>query len=130
MGNPLPSTANANAALTAWTASAAYAQLHTGNPGAAGTASISSVTSRSAVTWGTASGGTIIASSPPSWASWAGTDGEKVLWLSFWSLASGGVFQFSQPLDPPPGTSSPGAVMHTGNTLSLTALQVSLPVAA
>ena len=37
-------------------------QMHTGAPGASGTANVSSVTTREAVTWGSASGGSVAAS--------------------------------------------------------------------
>lgn len=130
MGTATPSTANANAALTTWTASAAWVQLHTGAPGASGTANVSSVTTRMAVTWNAPVSGTITAGNSPQWTGWAGADGEAVTWLSFWSQASGGTFEFSMPLDPPASGASAGAVMHNQNTLTLSSLQVTVPAAA
>lgn len=130
MGTAAPSTANANAALATWTASAGWVQLHTGAPGPSGLANVSSVTTRQAVTWGSPAGGSILASSTPQWTAWAGTDGEKVTYLSFWSAASSGTFQFSMPLDSPGAQASPGAVMHANNTLSLSQLSVTVPAAS
>lgn len=125
-----PADANANSALTTWVTSALYVQLHTGPPGAAGTANQSSVTTRPSVTWGTAAGGVITASNQPTWTSWAGTNGEKVTDLSFWSQASGGAFQFSMAMQPPQAGVAPGAVMNTGDTLTLANLSVVIPEAA
>ena len=50
-----PSAAGADAMLTALVADAAWVQLHTGDPGTAGTSNVSSVTTRESVTWGSAS---------------------------------------------------------------------------
>lgn len=75
-----------------------YVQLHTGTPGAAGTASISSVTTREQVTWTAASGGVLAESNTPTWSSWAGSNGEVVTDISIWSAASSGTFYFSTPL--------------------------------
>ena len=63
-------------------------QMHTGAPGAAGTGNVSSVTTREAVTWGSASGGSVAASNEPEWTNWAGTDPETVTGLSFWSAST------------------------------------------
>ncbi len=64
------------AAFTAPAAS--YIQLHTGDPGAAGTASVSSYTTRTAVTWAAAAGGSKSISAPVTvTASWSGTNMER-----------------------------------------------------
>src|SRR5258708_37543974 len=42
---------------TAFTAPSTFVQLHTGEPGAAGTSNVSSVTTRPAITWAAASAG-------------------------------------------------------------------------
>ena len=116
--------ANANAALTTWTASASNAQLHTGPPGAAGTGNVSSVTTRPAVTWAAPSGGSVAANGTlPSWNSWAGTNGEVDTDISLWSAPSAGTFEFSAPLSAP-------VTMDTGDSLALTSITVTIPIAS
>jgi hypothetical protein len=118
------STAVADAALTTITGTdAAYVQLHTGAPGANGTSNVSSVTTREAVTWGSASAGSIAASNQPEWTSWAGTNAEVDTDISFWSLSSSGTFGFSMQL-------SSSVTMDTGDSLTLTAISVTLPTAS
>lgn len=117
------SAAGANTALTAWAANALYVQLHTGAPGAAGTANVSSTTTREAVTWGSASGGVITASNSPAWPSWAGTANEVVTDISFWSGPTGGTFEGSMPL-------ASAVTMALTDTLTLTPLSVTFPVAS
>lgn len=117
-------TAASAASLSALVASALYVQLHTGSPGAAGTANTSSVTTRQAVTWAAPAAGSVAASNVPAWPNWAGTSGEQVTDVSFWDAPSGGNFQFSAQL-------SPAQTVHTGDQVNLTALAVAaLPGAA
>lgn len=119
------STANANlAAAAAVGTNAAFAQLHTANPGSAGTTSVSSVTTRPAVTWGSASGGVVSANGTlPSWTSWAGTNAEVVTYISLWSASSSGTFGLSAQL----GSS---VTMNTGDSLTLTSISVTIPTAS
>lgn len=117
------SVADADAALTTAVANALFVQLHTGAPGAAGTSNVSSTTTREAVTWGTPASGSVSATNQPAWPAWAGTPGEVVTHISFWSLATGGAFQFSTPI-------APSETMNTGDTLTMTALAVAFPVAS
>jgi type IV secretory pathway TrbL component len=105
------------------TASAAYIGLNTGDPGANGTSNASSTTTREAVTWGSASAGVISASNQPEWTSWAGTNGETVTDISFWSLATSGTFELSMQL-------SSSVVMDTGDSLTLTSISITLPTAS
>jgi len=103
-----------------------FVQLHTGDPGASGTANVSSVTTRPSLNFGAASGGSQSASGSPvaSWASWAGTNGEVVTHISVWSASSAGTFYYSAAL-------TASKTVNTGDTLNLTALTVSLtPIAA
>lgn len=101
-----------------------YIGLNTGAPGAAGTSNTSSVTTREAVTWGAASAGSISESNTPTWASWAGTNGEVVTDITCWDASSSGNFLFSAQL-------SSSVTMDTGDTLELTTLTVSFtPIAA
>lgn len=118
------STLNADTALNSWTTSAVFAQLHTGDPGTAGTSAVSSTTTREAVAWATAaSAGSISATTTPSWPSWAGTNGEVVTDVSFWSASTSGIFQFSITL-------SASATMATTDTLSITPITLTLPTAS
>ena len=101
-------------------------KLHTGNPGAAGTANASSVTTRPAITFGAQSAGTIASSNGPQWTAWAGTNGEVVTHISLWDATSAGNFLCSIAL-------TASKTMGTGDTLTLTsgATTVSLtPIAA
>lgn len=106
-------------------AAGSFIQIHTGDPGASGTTAVSSVTTRPAATWAAASAGSkAITSTFPSWASWAGTNGEVVTHVSDWSASSAGTFYFSAVL-----TSS--KTVNTGDTLTLGSLSISLsPLAA
>lgn len=119
------STANANLALNAAVGTnAAFAQLHTGAPGSAGTTAVASVTTRPAVTWASASGASVAANGTlPSWTSWAGTNGQVITDLSFWSASSAGTFGLSAPL----GSS---VTMNTGDSLTLTSVTVTIPTAS
>ncbi len=115
--------ANANAALSTMIGSANDVQLHTGAPGAAGTANPSSVTARQAVTWAAPSGGVVSASSEPAWTAWAGTNGEVDTGLSFWSAGSGGTFELSMPMDA-------SVTMDIGDSLTLTSISITIPTAS
>lgn len=110
---------------TAFTAPAASAiKLHTGDPGSAGTANASSVTTRPTVTWSAASAGSKAMSNTPSWASWAGTNGEVVTHISGWDATSAGNFLFSAAL-------TASKTVNTGDTLNLTSLTFAFtPIAA
>jgi hypothetical protein len=101
-----------------------YVQLHTGAPGASGTSNVSSVTTRMLVTFNAASAGAMSESNTPSWATWAGTNGEVVTDISVWSASTSGTFYFSVQL-------SSSATMVTGATLNITAFTFTLtPIAA
>ena len=119
------STTVANAALNNIVGTDANnVQLHTGPPGSAGTANVSSVTTRPAVTWASASGGSVAANGTlPSWTSWAGTNGEVDTDVSFWSASTSGTFGFSCAL-------SSSVTMNTGDSLTLTSITVSIPTAS
>jgi hypothetical protein len=110
------------------TTTSIYVQLHTGDPGTAGTGSVSSVTTREAVTWASPLivGGTIAtanASNQPEWTSWAGTSPEVDTDISFWNAITSGVFNMSMPL-------SSSVTMNTGDSLTLTSISVSIPTAS
>lgn len=123
MADGLSSTV-ANAALNNMVGTdAAFVQLHTGAPGSAGTSNVSSVTTREAQTWGSASAGSVAATGTPTWSSWAGTSPEVVTDISHWSAASSGTFGHSVQL-------TASITMHTGDTLEITSDTISLPTAS
>ena len=101
-----------------------FVQLHTGDPGASGTANVSSVTTRPALNFGAASAGSQAISGTPSWASWAGTNGEVVTHISVWGASSAGTFYYSAAL-------TASKTINTGDTLNLNTLTVAItPIAA
>lgn len=103
---------------------ALYAQLHTGDPGASGTANVSSTTARQVMAFGAAASGSMSLSTVPAWTSWAGTNGEVVTDVSCWSASSAGTFYFSTQL-------SASKTLNTGDSVSVTSWTVSLaPLAA
>jgi hypothetical protein len=67
-----------------------HVQLHTGSPGASGTANIAtgSGATRQAVSWAAESGGIIVASTSVVWSVVAGT----YTHVSFWTALTGGTF--------------------------------------
>jgi alkylhydroperoxidase family enzyme len=78
---------------------ASYIQLHTGDPGSGGSSNISSVSTRVALTWSAASGGSkSITASTTITASWAGTSPETLTHVSYWSAVTGGTFVVSDQL--------------------------------
>lgn len=102
-----------------------FVQLHTADPGSAGTTAVSSTTTRVAVNFGAASAGSQSAiATLPSWTSWAGTNGEVVTHISVWGASSAGTFYYSAAL-------AASKTVNTGDTLNLSSLSVSLtPLAA
>jgi hypothetical protein len=118
------SAANADLMLAAGVGSNANdVQLHTGAPGANGTANVSSTATRQSVAWGSPSAGSVAASSQPEWASWAGTNGEVDTDISFWSASTSGTFGCSMALSSP-------VTMDTGDSLTLTEITVTIPTAS
>ena len=108
---------------TAFTApSAVYVQLHTGAPGAAGTANVSSVTTRPAATFSAASSGVLSLSNTPTWSAWGGS-AETLTGISFWDAASGGNFLWS-------ASFASGVAMVSGATLTLTSSSLTLTLAS
>lgn len=112
-------------AATAFTApSNTYVQLHTGDPGSAGTANVVSPDpTRKLITWSAAASGSKAMSGTLSWTSWAsGT--ETLTHISVWDASSAGNFLFSGAL----GTSR---TVNDGDTFNLTSLSIAFtPVAA
>lgn len=129
----LSTTATANAWLNTLRGTSAatftgvttmFVQLHTGDPGASGTANVSSTTTREAVNFNAASAGSQTITGTTQWTSWAGSNGEVVSHISTWGSSTLGTFYYSAALTTP-------KTVNTGDTLTLTTLTVSLtPLAA
>ena len=108
---------------TAFTAPAgAFAELHLGDPGVNGTSNPSTETSRKAITYGAASGGSKAMSNTPSWSWVQGT--ETISHLAIWDASTAGNFLFSILL-------TAAKQVANGDTLNITSLSVSFtPLAA
>ena len=78
---------------TAYSAANVYVKLHTGDPGANGTANAATETTRKEVTFAAASGGTIASDAAVTWTNIAGS--EDASYFTAWDNASAGNFLFS-----------------------------------
>lgn len=96
-----------------------YVQLHTANPGTAGTTSVSSTTTRQTITFTAATTGVLNSSSSPSWTNWAGTNGEVVSHVSFWDASTVGNFLWSAAL-------SANKTINTGDTFTLSSASLTI----
>lgn len=133
MTTGLASTATANAFLTVFRGggnSAAFSavttpfvQIHTADPGAAGTTGVSAgSTTRNAVAFAAASAGSMSLSSLSAWTN--GGTSETISHLGIWGAATTGTFYWSGAL------TTPQAWVST-NTLTITTLTLSItPIAA
>lgn len=103
---------------TAFTAPASLnAQLHVGDPGAAGTANQSAVTTRQVVTVSASAGGSNLAlSNAPAFSM---TATETISHVSFWDTISGGLFLFSIP-------ANVAQAVNSGDTVNLNSLSIGL----
>ena len=108
---------------SAFTAPAAFwVQLHTGDPGAAGTSNQSAVTTRQQVTWSAASAGSKSQSASPT--AWSMTATETIAYVSFWDASTAGNFLGSAAV-----TTSRSVV--NGDTITLNTLTIAFtPIAA
>jgi hypothetical protein len=110
-------------AFTAPTTTAAKLHTNVGDPGAAGTSNASSVTTRNALSWSAAAGGSKAISASSSWTSWAGSS-ETLAYISVWDSTTAGNFLFSASLTTPKAVTS-------GDTFTLSSLTFALtPLAA
>lgn len=101
-----------------------FVQLHTADPGAAGTTAVSSTTTRQAVNFAAASAGSQALTGTTAWTTWAGTNGEVVTHISVWGASTAGTFYYSVAL-------TASKTVNTGDTLTLTTLTVAVaPLAA
>lgn len=78
---------------TAYSAANVYVKLHTGDPGANGTANAATETTRQEVTFAAASGGAIASDAAVTWTNIAGS--EDASYFTAWDNASAGNFLFS-----------------------------------
>ena len=78
---------------TAYSAANVYVKLHTGDPGANGTANAATETTRKEVTFVAASGGAIASDAAVTWTNIAGS--EDASYFTAWDNASAGNFLFS-----------------------------------
>lgn len=108
----------------AWTQpSAFWIQLHTGDPGAAGTANVATETTRKQPTISAASGGAITNSASVSWTSYPAA--ETISHVSYWDASTSGTFLGSAAL-----TNSRTPALGDTLTLNTGDLDLTLPVAA
>lgn len=119
--------AQANAYLNVYRNTAAsaiatvFVQLHTGDPGAAGTANVSALTTRNQITWSAASAGSMALSTLSSFSM---TTSETISHVSLWTASSAGTFLQSCAL-----TASVPVI--NGSTLSFSAFTLAYtPLAA
>lgn len=85
--------AQANTALDAIRTDTPFIQLHVGDPGAAGTANVATETTRKAVTFGAASGGSMTNTAQVQWTNIAGS--QDATHFSVFNASSAGTFKFS-----------------------------------
>ena len=98
-----------------------FVQLHTADPGAAGTTAISAVTTRNALTLNAASGGSCRLSTL---ASYSMTATETISHVSLWTASSAGTFLAS-------GALTASKAVNNGDTLTFNSFTLSFtPIAA
>ncbi|MER6534688.1 hypothetical protein ABT215_12935 [Streptomyces sp900105755] len=120
--NTLRTTGNGGAAYSA--VAGAFVQLHTGDPGAAGTSNVSvgSATRNSFVFSSSSSGSALSLGTPPS--AWTnGGTSETLTHISVWTASSAGTFLFSAAL-------TASKAWASADTFSLSTLGFSLGVQA
>lgn len=100
-----------------------YVQLHTADPGAAGTTSISvGSTTRNIITWNAPAAGSMTLATLGAWTNGSAT--ETITHISLWDASTAGNFLQS-------GALSVGQAWVSTNTLTLTTLTASItPIAA
>ena len=92
--NTLRTTGNGGAAYSA--VAGTYLQLHTGDPGAAGTANISAgTTTRNSFAFGSSSSGSTLSLATPPAAYTNGGTSETLTHVSVWTASTAGTFLFS-----------------------------------
>ncbi len=115
----------ADGALDTLVGSYGYIQLHTGDPGSAGTSNVAGNATRKQVTFGSASGGTVSNSAAVSWSESEVDTSEDYTHFSLWTAATSGSCGFT-------GTVTANSVDASGDsfTIPIGDLDISLTVAA
>lgn len=110
---------------TTYTANAAYyAQLHVGDPGAAGTLNKATDLTRQLVTFGSAAAtGAISNTAQVQWTSLATADPDIITWVSFWTTATDGTGTFLGKDDLPTSKS-----VNDGDTLTIAIGDIDLTI--
>lgn len=93
-----PGLAERIVAANALAALAAYASLHSAEPGATGAHELAR--GRQALSWDTSTGSLVLANDPE----WACQAGDVVAYVGFWTLSSGGVWHRRRAVSPAPIT--------------------------
>lgn len=115
-------SAGANTAVDALVAAYPWIKLHTGAPGAAGTANAATETTRKQASWAASSGGATSNSGALTWTGVAAS--EDYTHFTAWTASSAGSFGFS-------GTITANAVTSGDNfTIAVGDLDVSVPLAS
>lgn len=115
----LSSMRGSGSGVTFTAPAALFDQLHTGDPGASGTANVSSTTTRQTTGWAAPSGNSMAQSATPSWASWAGTNGESVAGVSTWSASTAGTFYHSTQFTLPKTVNTADTISVATHTFAL-----------
>jgi len=102
---------------TSFAAAATYLQLHTADPGEDGTSSVATENTRQSVSFGSASGGSMVSSATVSWTSVAAT--ETVTHWSLWDASTAGNCLWYGALDS-------SASLQAGDTFQITSLTLTL----
>lgn len=119
-------TATANSYLNVFravtfTGLSVFMKVHVGDPGSAGTANASAVTTRNAVTWSAPSGGSMALSSVSAYSM---TATETISHVSFWDASTAGNFLRSEAL-------TAGVAVVNGSSLTFSTLTLAFtPLAA
>jgi hypothetical protein len=104
---------------TAYSAADVYIKLHTGDPGANGTANPATETTRESVSFGAATGGGLTSDADVSWTNIAGS--EDATFFTAWDNSTAGNFLFSGAITGNPYTAGDTFTIPSGSlTASLT----------
>ena len=102
---------------TSFSVANTYLQLHTGDPGEAGTSNVATESDRVAVTFGTATSGSLASSAAVTWTNVAAN--ETVTHWSMWDASTGGNCLWY-------GSLSSSAALQAGDTFQITTLTLTL----
>ena len=110
---------NALGNATSFSVAVPYVKLHTGDPGAAGTANPAVETTRKSVSFGASSAGALASDADISWTNIAGS--EDATHFTVWDASTAGNFLFSGTITANPYTAGDTYTISSGNlTVSLT----------